>query len=359
MVIRRNQSMGRFHTLDGIRGIAALAVVLYHFGLKTNRMVPLGYLAVDLFFALSGFVIAWNYEAVLINGRTGPGAFMRMRLIRLYPLYAIGFFVGLLKQLVRVAGVGGDAPLRGIWLALGVLLGIVVLPTPLREGQIFPLNPPSWSLFIELLVNILFALMLVRFSSRILLLIAAVALVGLAWIQSAPYFLDLGWSMTTLAGGVGRVMLSFPIGMVLCRWGRSVERRTTWLALLPPLLVIVVLCITASDRRLPMLELADVVLVFPAILVAGIVWEPPSFLIKPFAFLGDISYPMYILHSSFTFIFIRIMRWTSMPPLGAGLLFVSVMALIAAAVAHFYDRPVRGWLNRRVHARFSAPEQIL
>ena len=359
MVSNGKQAVPRLHTLDGLRGVAAVLVLLYHFGLRSNGMVPLGYLAVDLFFALSGFVITRSYEETLLNARTTSLLFMRNRYIRLYPLYALGLIIGLLGKSSRSVNSPGHDALSTAGIAIAFLLGTFVLPKPSHEGQIFPLNPPSWSLFIELMVNLFFASFLVRTSNRILLLIAGIALGSLALLQTAPYYLDLGWSTPTFFGGIARVMWSFPIGMVMYRMTRGLKPRTTWFALVPLLLVILVLCYRGSANQTALWELVDVAIVFPVILLAGIALEPPKVLIKMFSLVGDLSYPLYILHSPFTFAFVRVLHRTNMQPIGVGLLFAGAVGLLSALAARFYDRPLRSWMSQRLHSRYSAAQQVL
>ncbi len=143
-----------FTTLDALRGAAAVIVVAYHAG---TRRVPGGYLAVDLFFALSGFVLAHNYGGAL-NGWRDAGAFMVRRLIRLYPLYGLALAVGFGVHMVATLPAGTFWPSR----ALGTLAANAVFapaaPAFLVTWHLYPFNPPAWSLFFELAVNALFAL---------------------------------------------------------------------------------------------------------------------------------------------------------------------------------------------------------
>jgi peptidoglycan/LPS O-acetylase OafA/YrhL len=343
-----------------MRGVAAMLVVLYHLGIKTNHMVPLGYLAVDLFFGLSGFVIAWNYEQSVLSGKMTLRRFVRVRLIRLYPLYLLGLLGGLIREVAKdvSAHVGNTAHAKG-WLPLVAFLGIALLPTLSHFEQLFPLNPPSWSLFQELLVNALFATVFVHKSSQVLLLVAGGALIFLVLTVSPPYYLDLGWNIPTFAGGLARTLLSFPLGMVVCRMSRRWKRKTSWLALLPIFCIVLLLCTPQSVPMSSQVELAYIVIGLPSILIAGVVLEPPPELISGFAFLGDLSYPLYILHSSLTFLYFKFSARSSLPQMFLGIAFFSLLIAFAAGAAHYYDRPVRGWLNRRIHERFAAPEQIL
>lgn len=146
-----SQPRGHFLTLDALRGVAALAVLVLHMPPLTG-LVFHAYLAVDLFFIMSGFVIAHAYERRLLAGWS-PGDFIRTRVVRLWPLYLLGTAVGA----AVFAGVAGDAVGFAV---LGVLVAaaVVMMPLPLgAEVQIFDLNRPAWSLFFEMVANVLYA----------------------------------------------------------------------------------------------------------------------------------------------------------------------------------------------------------
>lgn len=143
----RIESGGRFHTLDAMRGVAALAVVLVHVAAYSGvNLAPGGNLAVDFFFALSGFVIARAYSARLRSGLSWL-RFAEIRLVRLYPLVLLGCGFGLVKMLFQI-GMGHEtAPSWGqfAWI---LILNPLLLPAP--GVYLFPLNNPAWSLFFEL-----------------------------------------------------------------------------------------------------------------------------------------------------------------------------------------------------------------
>ena len=130
-----------FHTLNGMRGVSALAVVLFHAeALAGTQMAPGGYLAVDLFFVLSGLVIAHAYEGWLLQTLT-PIAFMRHRLIRFYPLYLLGLVLGVglmtLEILVSPPAVLTPGQVTGATVA-----GLAFLPAPFGTS-LYPLNVPA------------------------------------------------------------------------------------------------------------------------------------------------------------------------------------------------------------------------
>src|SRR4051812_23930437 len=89
---QRSSKHSRFLTLDALRGVAALIVFIRHsgpqFGLSAVEYSA-SHMAVDLFFVLSGFVLANAYESKLVDGTLGVSRFMLLRYIRLFPLYLL------------------------------------------------------------------------------------------------------------------------------------------------------------------------------------------------------------------------------------------------------------------------------
>jgi peptidoglycan/LPS O-acetylase OafA/YrhL len=224
----------RFWTLDAMRGVAAIMVVLSHFSPSYARHA---YLAVDFFFMLSGFVIAQAYRNKLREG-LGVRAFIRARLRRLFPLYAAGIIIGLLQLVVLIF-----LALRHIqWtdLFVSTVFNLLMLPSPTyffvqnpMQG-LFPIDGPAWSMFWELVVNIIFALLLFRLRVRYLLLISIFSFIGLALAATHYDSLNIGWEWPSWYAGLLRVMFAFPVGLILhsllidARW-----RRRHWLVLVP------------------------------------------------------------------------------------------------------------------------------
>lgn len=137
-----NISRHKYQTLDGIRGIAALMIVLHHTGYYFSGLpFARSYLAVDLFFVLSGFVIAEAYSTRLKDGLS-CFEFMRIRIIRLYPLYLLGTLLGI----IHIAGVMMGGNNSENWTVFELLItaavAILMLPTPINQ-TLYPLNGPS------------------------------------------------------------------------------------------------------------------------------------------------------------------------------------------------------------------------
>ena len=271
----------RFNTLDGLRGVAAIMVLFYHLGPFAPIRAPGGYLAVDLFFALSGFVIAHAYDERLRDGMA-LREFMLLRLVRVYPMAFIGAAIGVL--------------LSGRYFESLLLLpdfAAFARPGP-QLSVLYPSNIVLWSLALELLANLAFALCAARTRWRGLVAILAISGTALLFGTREFHLGQLGAFWSTLGFGMARTAFSFTLGVAFQRLHTrlSIQRRETRLAwLLPAALVLITLNVAADDS--PM-NLLCVFVLLPAILWLGTIWEMPrNRLIDE---LGGLSYPLYCIH---------------------------------------------------------------
>jgi peptidoglycan/LPS O-acetylase OafA/YrhL len=347
------RSNHEFPGLDALRGAAALIVAMGHavvlFGFRPGS----NYLAVDLFFVLSGFVLAHAYDQKIARGM-GTIDFMRIRLIRLYPIYCLGTLISTFAILIAFVGTKGTT-----WhlsnLAAAFPLAIAFLPTPpgLAPGEfIYPLDAPAWSLAFELVVNLAFVVVWRMLSIRRLILI--VALSGIALIFSAYHYGDLaagsGWR--TLLGGFPRVFFSFPLGVLMLRCYREGKLRLQGSPLVPLAIMLAVLIFEPSARFRPAYDLVCVIVVFPLVVAAGATVKPLRFG-APFAVLGALSYGLYALHFPLLKMTINVLTKLTHGNLAscqpwAGLVFISI-ALTAAYVADIWiDTPLRRWLSKTI-----------
>jgi peptidoglycan/LPS O-acetylase OafA/YrhL len=349
----------RFSVLDGVRGVAALLVVLYHLQLKSDAaLAPAGYLAVDLFFLLSGFVIAYNYSE-----RMGFGLsfirFTELRLIRLYPLYAIGLLIGLGRTLAStIAKLATGQETETLWkLAIIVAFNAALLPVPFDAGTLFPLNVPSWSLFYEVAINLVFALVFFRAPVWLLAGVAAAAAAFLFLLPSAPDFFDSGWSWATIGFGVARVTYSFILGVILYRIPLPRQSRTSmFLCLIPIAVLIAPMMLNLDQPTRTTMDIWSVVAIFPLVIGASIIVEAPKGLRRIFAFLGDVSYPLYAIHYP---IVIMIRPVLARHHIGFTFAALAALVLLAAAIGKYADEPIRRWLSTRAKLRQSAAPQVL
>lgn len=347
--------------LDGLRGVAALAVVFYHFGGRLPDFAPVqhGYLAVDFFFALSGFVIAYAYEARLRDG-LGLRRFMTARVFRLMPLVVFGLCIGAVLELGRPNA--GHFPTHIGHVALAWLFGILIVPLPVSltlEQVVFPLNSVMWSLFFEFAINIAYALFAYRLTTRALagiVLLAAPCLVATSFHFGG---LDCGSGLEDWWGGGVRVVFSFSAGVLLYRLHDGAFMRAS----APIGVLTAILLATLAVPHLPApfdaeFDLVAVVLVCPLLICAGANAQAGA--MAPLCrFGGDLSYPLYILHYRLVSMVSYAIRSRGYgmegQAVGASLATVAIAAF-AYVVYRGYDEPLRTSLIRVRDGRRTAKQ---
>ena len=342
--------------LDAMRGVAAISVMLYHFSpfISDGKVLPSSYLAVDLFFLLSGFVIAHAYDRKIEAGM-GFGSFLLIRLIRLYPLYLAGTLLGAFYLLIKNRLMPGEyMPMSDI--AMMLTTGMLFIPlVGDAYHTIFPLNPASWSLFFELLVNIAYVLMFFVLSKRVLAALIAGSLALLVLAAMLAGTLDFGMTGQTIVSGLPRVTFSFFLGVLLCRsMGRyqgslGFLQKGYWVEIAIALTLVIFAIAPDGVGRAPY-DLACVVLLFPAMVAIGAAAPTRPRLKKLYGWLGRISYPIYIIHTPMLMIIAGAGKAVSIDPFANHPWFGIVMAVsvivIADIATRLYDEPLRRFLQR-------------
>jgi peptidoglycan/LPS O-acetylase OafA/YrhL len=337
----------RFYSLDAMRGIAALVVVMLHVGEVMHlRSFPYAYLAVDFFFMLSGFVLTRAYEPKLKSAMSA-GRFVETRLIRLYPMFGLGIFLGAIQIGGQIALHSPHAP-SASHAALGLAMNALVLPDMTSATTLFTFDGPGWTLFLELVINTLFAVALFKMRSPVLALIGAVAAALYMWGIFPGGYGDIGWNWQTIGFGLLRVSFAFPLGVLTARaYGSTVKRRTPF-ALLPIGAMTLLLAIDVPVRFAWSYGLVTSFLLMPAILWSGAVLSLPKRLEKIGAALGDASYPLFAIH----YPLLRIFFWLfveklHLPPAPMAAIFVPACVWLSWFLFHQLDVPVRHWLKAR------------
>ena len=348
---------GRLLTLDAMRGVAAIVVVYYHSAIITDAAcfdptcnVRFGFLAVDMFFALSGFVLSHSYDRSFDNGLS-PWAFMKKRLVRLMPIYWLGLLVALPIAVLEVAK--GGQTIDGL---LGTTaFNAIVLPFPGAATQVtvVSLLRPAWSLFFELWVaNLLFALFWrqLRGAGLAAVIVASMAALVVATLHHGS--LDVGPVWHTFLGGFPRVLFSFFLGVALRRWAV----RLPALRLPSPVLLVATVAtffVPVARGWEPVFELACVALVYPVLIYAGAgATETRPRLAK---LLGDASYALYLIHMPLLDMLEKSMRRVGIAPnQAAAALFVIVAVVCAVLIDAVYDRRARRLLDRLLAPRRGA-----
>ena len=296
-------SAKRFHSLDGLRGVCALVVVFFHCSLilHSGLLLNHGWLSVDVFFVLSGFVIALRYEAEL-HERGGFTRFLFARAKRLVPVQVLGTICVALAMLAIAANGRSQTVLPG-FTGLAAAFGILLIPNisfsqrpMVTSPEAFPANPPLWSLFDEWIANLLYSAALHRLKTR-----HAVALCTICWLCLLlhAWNFQLGWDAGNHVGqliiGAIRAISEFMAGVVVSRLlaAGDLDR----LPSLRPELIYLFWILVASvpmARALPLFECLAATLgaAFSVALLARSDRPVPGF----FIWLGAISYPLYASH---------------------------------------------------------------
>lgn len=367
------QAKPRYELLDGLRGVAAFLVILYHFGegfatSPVDQMMNHGYLAVDFFFVLSGFVIGYAYDGRWSRGMTA-GRFMLRRVIRLHPMVVLSVLLGAVAYLLQgsVRWDGTPVPLPHMLLAL--LLGLFLIPVlpgmsaDVRgNGEMFPLNGPSWSLFFEYIGSILYAVVLHRLSKKALAAVTVLSGIGLAAVilgnVSGAYHVGVGWSAGGLGflGGFFRLSFSFSAGLLMSRSFRKVRIRGAFWICAAAIALILSCPYVTTDGNVSVLngvyDCVCTLFLFPAIVYVGACGATTDrFSTNTCEFLGQLSYPVYIIHYPVMYLFYAWV-WNNGITLGEALpicaaLFVGIIFMAWLAL-RFYDTPLRRYLSSRL-----------
>jgi peptidoglycan/LPS O-acetylase OafA/YrhL len=354
---RSAPSPTHFSVLDGVRGVGAVVVVAAHAieAVRGLELFPHVQAGVDMFFALSGFVIAHAYQGRL-SGGLRFGEYMKRRMLRLYPIMPLA--VGLGAALYAVRSILRQRPdLLGAIFG-SALLNALFLPSPLLSADAddvaWAVNTPLWSLTAELLVTVLFGCVFWRLSDRMLALGAALGAGGFAWLALRFGSTNIGQCWFELAATLVRPVYPFCVGVLL--WRRGIGRRHA--LQLPSLLILgamVAILLGPSTGHDLLAGLLAVWVAMPLVVqLAAFNARSASPLMRV---LGEMSYPLYALH----FPLVRSMhfvakRW-DLPatwPLGLIVSEVVVCCGVGYLAYRFYDVPVRRWLTRLLAARAPA-----
>jgi peptidoglycan/LPS O-acetylase OafA/YrhL len=339
----------RFVTLDGLRGVAAFFIVIWHRRWWTSAEMYYGYIAIDFFWLLSGFVIAHAYGHKLADGSMTVREFIRVRIERLWPLITFGAALGCLVELAHAAQ---QHWIGGVIKAVAAFpLTALLLPVPWGIGP-FPLNGPMWSLFFEVLGNLIFMVIAMRLTVARLAVMIAVLVAFMMGLFVTTMTIDYGVNWSGLMLGFPRMLMSFMIGVGLYwLWERGRLPRIG----LPfwALSLILVLLMSAVPRLTGWADVAFVsfcvLVAFPLIIISGAQSQPQGLWNKTAVISAELSYPLYVAHYPLLNTFDYLRGGGSTPAYPYLTLSVQVVLICLAAwlVSKYYDIPVRRWLTAR------------
>ncbi|GHU91951.1 acyltransferase [Bacteroidia bacterium] len=353
-----------YEILDGLRGVAAIMVVAFHV-MEAYTINPFdqilshAYLAVDFFFVLSGFVIGYAYDDRW--SKMSIGNFLKRRIFRLHPMVVFGTLLGVILfyfgastifPLIQDVSIGK--------LLIYALLGMLLIPMPpsmdIRGWQeMYTLDAPIWSLAFEYIANILYALFIRKFSKIALSILVFIAACATLYLTLTQGDVIGGWALDGhhLHVGFTRLMYPFFAGLLLYRMGKliRIRRAFLWCSLL--LVAVLVVPRIGGPETLWMnglYEATIIIIVFPLIVFMGASGEiKGKYTSKICKFLGDISYPLYLVNYPLCYIHIGWISDKKYTLAEAGWVPVIVFAasvLLAYLALKLFDEPVRKWLRK-------------
>lgn len=355
-----------YDLLDGLRGVAAITVVWFHIfeAFATSHLdqrINHGYLAVDFFFVLSGFVIGYAYDDRW--GKMKTKDFIKRRVIRLHPMVVMGAIIGAVMFYWQGCPVWDVSKVTIGALFMATFINALLLPaTPGTEirglGEMYPLNGPGWSLFFEYIGNILYALFIHKFSTRALAVLVFLAGCGLALFAIGGPYGDIcaGFSLTgtEFTAGSLRLLFSFSAGLLLFRIFKPVKvKGAFWICSLSIIALLSVPRLGGAEY-LWMNGVYDTVcfaVFFPFLVYLGASGKTTDkYTTRICKFLGDISYPLYMVHYPFIYLYYAWVKNGNLTfqesfPGALGVVIGSIV--LAYGCLKFYDIPVRKYLANR------------
>ncbi|GAB3895071.1 acyltransferase [Larkinella knui] len=354
-----------YHLLDGLRGVAALTVVCFHVfeayaTSHVDQKINHGYLAVDFFFILSGFVVGYAYDdrwkTMTVND------FIKRRLIRLHPMVVIGALIGASVFYFQGCAAWDVSKVSGTRLLIATLINAALIPaTPGFEirgvGEMYPLNGPTWSLFFEYIGTILYAFVLRKLPTQVLSLLVLLAGCGLAAFAIWGPYGDLcaGFSLTeeNITGGSLRLLFSFPAGLLLSRIFKPIRvKGAFWIGSLSIVILSAIPRIGGTENfwMNGLYDTICVVLIFPVLVYIGASGKTTDRITTRLCqFLGDISYPLYMVHYPFIYWYyawVKNENLTFEQSWPGALALVMGSVLLAYVCLKRYDEPVRRFLAK-------------
>ena len=333
--------------LQGLRALVALAIMSNHWtDHRYDGLIPQQQIAVDFFFAIEGFLAASTL------GQFGSSPWTQhpvsQRLFRVYPLYFLGLLAGAVTVSPLVWSSTAGWTVNRVWQA--VLAGVVGVPsfTPAATGAVFPCNPPSWAIVLEVWVFAALWWLRARLSLRALFALCATAAVVLAAFAVMRRDVNPGWEGHDYLGGVPRVAFGFFVGVLLSRMTETYGAR---LPRLNPILIwiafVAVLFVKVRFAGLPLLFIA-----MPVIVWLGSVAVCPAWLRGFCRQAGRHAYALYLLHFpvlaalNIGGTYLELTHAEMAGPMSYAVALATVIA-VSVLATRLFDEPLRRWITAK------------
>ncbi|MES2828813.1 MAG: acyltransferase [Bacteroidota bacterium] len=353
--------------LDGLRGVAAIIVVTFHLAepfstSNLDKFVNHGYLAVDFFFLLSGFVMGYAYDDRW--KKMTAGNFFKRRIIRLQPMVVLGMTLGAIGFYFTDSTIWPLIHTIPVWKFLLVtLIGYTILPIPLSLDirgwqEMHPMNSVGWSLFFEYVANILYAVWIRKFSNTALSILVGVSAIALTHLAISNGDVSGGWTLNVEQVRIGftRVMFPFFAGLLLSRIAKptQIKNALLWCSVLVAIVLYMPRIGGAENLWLNgIYDAVCIIFVFPLIVYLGASGVSQSKNEnKVCKLLGDISYPLYLVHYPIVYFYVAWVSNNKGMTLSQAWPYALLILLgglfLAYAALKWYDEPVRKWLRKKL-----------
>ncbi|WP_240006969.1 acyltransferase family protein [Pseudaquidulcibacter saccharophilus] len=359
---KSTEETSHFAILDGMRGIAAIFVFMYHCLIRFNAwcygnqtdVIGMSMMAVDFFFMLSGFVLAYSYERKLQNGFEFK-KFITLRIIRLSPMVVLSAFIGFMVIQSMALWVTGALDSNSL---NDLILTIFMVPKALFGGQdMFPLNGALWSLFFEYIAYIGFALLIIKLSDKQLFILCLFGFLGfMYWAFQSLGINSPKTDEPTMMGGLLRVLFCFPMGVYIFRIRNKITQANIVVTIALILSLILFFCL---PRRLLPFWVYPLLftLISPTLIIFASKHKISGNWLKSSNFLADISFPLYVIHSPIIafigFFANNIFHLEgNIAVITLCLATIPSMIIISYLLAKYYDAPVRVKLKQAMERRW-------
>ena len=349
----KTQPRQRLYWLDAGRGLAAIAVMLYHYQvfLGTVELFKYGYLAVDLFFMMSGYVLVYAYGEKMAEGMSTL-RFMVVRIIRLYPTFLFATLFGAAYYVLKILMGADDAPILSDIIAI-LIQNLFFLPTYIKDvvpNGIFPFSPAAWSLSAEMVLSVLYGLGIWKFREKALVWLIAITFAICVFFALRFGTFDYGFDQKSFHPALFRATAEFSLGVLLYKKFSHIRMKQNWVQ---PALLSVIMIILVLLKPNWMISIISLGILFPLFLTLQPSRNLTGMSAKVCTELGRISYPVYLLHTP-------VLLWgagafkvfkgdnfeASAPWLGIALMVATIV--LSFMVAKLFDEPIRRLLNKYI-----------
>jgi peptidoglycan/LPS O-acetylase OafA/YrhL len=217
-----------------------------------------------------------------------------------------------------------------------------------QYDRLFPIDVPCWSLFMEVAVNLAFVLLWRHLTVRGLVIISACSGLGVLVCLPANGNMDMGYTIQTLVPGLIRTIFGFSVGVLIARRSSGITPQKNTALFLAICQAFTIAVAVAPANRVYW-DAVSAMLLFPVIVYAATLVDPPAWLRPAATFLGLTSYAVYALHGPLLTVASSVFRAklaATQSPFYLGCILLVGLLFVCWLVDRFYDFPLRRMLSR-------------